>query len=270
MPITTPGNLISKYRDDKDHFKHVLECLFIPAIEKCGMKPIPPVSSGDDLIQASIINNIESADLVLCDISSYNPNVFFELGCRTALNKPVCYVMDNKTDKIPFDTGIINHYEYDSGLAAWSLKNEIAKLEKHIKDIIKRTDGQNSLWKYFGLSSSAQSFTRNGSESDKLDLLIMEIESLKNRFTNLQPIHVSESRRSNNFSELLNKYAEEIKLIEETINDADKPMNVQRLFDHLIGLRDDIGDLKANSFDYHIVKKCGLLIMNINHVLEKI
>jgi len=44
------------------------------------------------LIHAEIIRNIENADLVLCDMSCLNPNVFFEFGIRTSLNKPVSVV----------------------------------------------------------------------------------------------------------------------------------------------------------------------------------
>ena len=34
MPITTPDDKIDLYNGDKDHFKHVLEYLFIPAIKE--------------------------------------------------------------------------------------------------------------------------------------------------------------------------------------------------------------------------------------------
>lgn len=76
MPITTPEHLIQQYDNDKDHFEHVLNHLFIPAIEGANLKPIPPVMKGSDNIQAEIIKNLETADLVLCDISTHNPNVF--------------------------------------------------------------------------------------------------------------------------------------------------------------------------------------------------
>ena len=55
MPITTPEHLIPIYSDDSDHFDHVLNHLFIPAIEKAKFTPIAPVAKGADLIQAEII-----------------------------------------------------------------------------------------------------------------------------------------------------------------------------------------------------------------------
>ena len=63
--------------------------------------------------------------MVLCDISSLTANVFFELGIRTALNKPVCVVKDELTTRIPFDTGIINHHTYSSSLSAWTLDKDM-------------------------------------------------------------------------------------------------------------------------------------------------
>jgi len=95
MPISTPENLVQKYLGDEDHFIHVLDHLLIPAIKKADFDPIPPKTKGAELIHGEIIKNIESADFVLCDISLLNPNVFFELGIRTSLNKPVCIIKDD-------------------------------------------------------------------------------------------------------------------------------------------------------------------------------
>ncbi len=90
MPITTPKAFLDTYRDGKEHFKHVLKCLFIPSVEAAGYTAIPPIAKGADLIHAVTIENLEKADLVLCDMSCLNPNVFFKFGIRTSSNKPVC------------------------------------------------------------------------------------------------------------------------------------------------------------------------------------
>jgi len=179
MPLTTPEAALASYDGDHDHFIHVLDHLFIPAIEKAEFDPIKPIAKGSDLIQAEIINHLETADLVLCDISCLNPNVFFELGCRTALNKPVCYVMDEKTATIPFDTAMINHHTYQSNLRPWNMYKEITELSKHIATCAVRSKGQNSLWKNFGFKSVARTPDRDGTDEDKLEYLIMQVEALK-------------------------------------------------------------------------------------------
>ena len=84
------------------------------------------------MIHAEIVRNIETADLVLCDMSCLNPNVFFEFGIRTSLNKPVSVVKDEVTKKVPFDTANLNYQEYKSTLNPWELGAEISKLEQNI------------------------------------------------------------------------------------------------------------------------------------------
>jgi len=151
MPITTHDP--SLYSDDSDHFSHVLEHLFVPAVELAGFTAVRPIAEGADVIHAEIIRKIESADLVLCDMSSLNPNVFFELGIRTALNKPISLVKDDVTPRVPFDTGIINNHTYLSALAPWHLEVEIRALSEHIKKSAERGNGNNAMWQYFSLTS---------------------------------------------------------------------------------------------------------------------
>jgi len=192
MPITTPEHLIPIYSDDSDHFDHVLNHLFVPAIKKAKFTPIAPVAKGADLIQAEIIKNIETSDLILCDISSLNPNVFFELGIRTALNRPVCYVKDDKTPFIPFDNSIVNHYTYRASLVPWTLNDEVDHLSQHISETWQKSDGTNSLWKYFGLSSIGTPIESKGGVEDRFELLNMKIDSIMKSIDNLARINISE------------------------------------------------------------------------------
>ncbi len=178
MPITTPEQLLEHYRDGADHFKHVLNCLLIPAVEKSGYTPLPPKAKGADLIHAEIIKNLETAEIVLCDISSLNPNVFFEFGMRTSLNKPICIVKDELTSQVPFDTTIINYYEYASSIEPWELSKEIENISNHILESTKRSNGTNEMWKYFGLNSEAQAYKSENADISKLDYMMLKIDSL--------------------------------------------------------------------------------------------
>lgn len=82
MPVTTSSYYVEKF-DDPDPFNHVSVHLFAPALKQVGFAVIPPSVRGAELIHAEIIKNLEQAELVLCDLSMLNPNVFFELGIRT-------------------------------------------------------------------------------------------------------------------------------------------------------------------------------------------
>ena len=177
MPISTPEASLSLYQNDSEHFSHVLEHVFVPALEKAGFVPIPPVAKGSDIIHAEIINNLEKSDLVLCDISCLNPNVFFELGIRTALDKPVCLVADDKTNTIPFDTKIINYHTYKSDIRPWIVGTEIEKLFSHIQSSVERAPDYNTLWKVFGLTTKGKSST-DIETSQQIRFLEMQIKVL--------------------------------------------------------------------------------------------
>jgi hypothetical protein len=185
MPLTTPDTMFDKYRDGKDHFKHVLDCLFVPSIKQAGYNPIPPIAKGSDLIHADIINNLETADIILCDMSCLNPNVFFEFGIRTSLNKPVCVVKDELTQKVPFDTGILNYQEYQSSIDPWLIEAEIKRISDHIKTSVERSKGENTLWKYFGLKTEAAAYRGEIGADDKLEYLTMQIDSMREKIDTL-------------------------------------------------------------------------------------
>lgn len=181
MPITIPEPMQDKYRDGKDHFQHVLDCLFMPAVEKAGYTPIPPKAEGSDLIHANIIKNLETTDLVLCDMSVLNPNVFFEFGIRTALDKPVCIVKDELVGKVPFDTTILNYHEYKSSLELWESTTEVEKLTEHIEISAKNSKGKNTLWKYFGLKSKAAPYEAEPGVEGQMDYIKLQLDLINRR-----------------------------------------------------------------------------------------
>jgi hypothetical protein len=181
MPITTVDP--SVYGGDSAHFRHVLDHLFTPAIMEAGLTPISPIVKGSDVIHAEIIRQLEQADIVLCDVSGLNANVFFELGIRTALNRPVCLVKDDETLKIPFDTTLINHHTYKSSLSAWDLESEIEYLSTHIKASFERSEDKNSLWRHFGLSIPGRSAESTSDTDSKLTLLAQQIQALSQALT---------------------------------------------------------------------------------------
>lgn len=193
MPITTPDHLLDMYKDDDNHFSHVLDCLFTPALKNAGFEPVSPKSTGSDVIQADIIKQLSNCELVLCDMSILNPNVFFEFGIRTALNKPVALVIDDKTKNIPFDTSIINFHKYSSSLDAWSIETEINTLAEHVRNAYKKTKDYNALWKYFGVAQTGMFKPEEASLGEKIDLLMQEVAALKSGYKELRPLSIGES-----------------------------------------------------------------------------
>jgi hypothetical protein len=154
MPISTKAAEADLYQDP-DHWHHVMESLFVKSVQIAGLEPIRPVAQGSILIHAQIIKLLSEADLVLCDISQHNPNVFFELGVRTSLDLPIALVRDERTS-LPFDTSGINTYEYDSRLLGWDLETQRQTLAKHVIDSVQNCAGGNPLWQHFGLRIKAE------------------------------------------------------------------------------------------------------------------
>lgn len=65
----------------------------------------------DDIIHSSIVNNIYQNELVVCDVSSRNPNVMLELGLRLASKLPIVIIFDGEGN-YPFDIGTIRYLGY--------------------------------------------------------------------------------------------------------------------------------------------------------------
>jgi|GEM_PF-2484263 len=177
MPISVPPALVDGYHGGVQHFAHTLKHLFTPAVETAGFEAVRPKSVGTEVIHGDIIAKLQSADIVLCDMSALNANVFLELGVRSALNKPVCMVKDDRTPVVPFDASIVSYHTYNSALDPWVLESEVPKLADHITASAKSCAGKNPLWEYFGLTEIAAP-PKTGSDADRLAFLAKQVERL--------------------------------------------------------------------------------------------
>jgi hypothetical protein len=193
-PISTLEDRVPLYLNDINHCEHVLDHLLIPAAREAGFEPVKPKSKGANLIHAEIVQNLQTAALVLCDMSGLNPNVFFELGIRTAMKMPICLTIDKATKNPPFDLSLVNHHAYDSDLRPWILPGEVEKLSTHIRE--SATTKDNELWKYFALRFVADSTDSKPKEGNELSLLRMEFEALRKdlRSTRHRPMDATLSR----------------------------------------------------------------------------
>ncbi len=133
-PIGNEGSDIRKQADYL--FNHIIE----PACDKFNFDPIRAdkiATSG--LITNKIIKNLRDAEIVIADLTGHNPNVFYELGVRHALNKQVILIKHEK-DRRPFDVQQINIIDYkslDDPEEMQKLKN---KLIQHIGGILTESE----------------------------------------------------------------------------------------------------------------------------------
>ncbi|MCM0298276.1 hypothetical protein J8K92_06425 [Bacteroides fragilis] len=122
---------------EEGHFSKVYENLLKPAIKKAGYQPerADEVQS-TNLIAVDIIERIFQTPIAICDVSSCNPNVFYELGIRHTCSLPVVLIKDEKTNN-PFDIKDIRYIEYSEQL---EYDNVIQKHEEISTAIIKTID----------------------------------------------------------------------------------------------------------------------------------
>lgn len=147
-PISLTQELATAfYSGDLHHWDHVEEHLILPALRATGYRHIPTPTKGAGLIHAHIIEAINGADLVIADFSRLNPNVFFEAGVRTSVNKPLL-VMAEQGTVLPFDLAGINTWFYDLRLHTWDIPRMVQELIEHIEST--KTEG-NALWTQFGV-----------------------------------------------------------------------------------------------------------------------
>jgi hypothetical protein len=63
------------------------------------------------LIDAQLINDLQRAELVIADLSTHNPNVFYEIGIRHMAQKPIIH-MQLADEKIPFDISLFRAIKF--------------------------------------------------------------------------------------------------------------------------------------------------------------
>lgn len=109
-----------------DYYRLVYE----PAIRKAGLIP---VRADDDIfgtgkIIEQVWNGIQAAEILVAELTSRNPNVFYELGLAHALGKPVVLVTGAGED-VPFDLRHIRTIYYDTSDPFWGekLTNKVAE-----------------------------------------------------------------------------------------------------------------------------------------------
>jgi hypothetical protein len=99
------------------------EQVYKPAIEKAGLRAVRADTDifGTGKIIDQIWAGINAAKVLVAELTSRNPNVFYELGLAHAFEKPVVLVSSNEQD-VPFDLQHIRVIYYDVTDPFWGNK----------------------------------------------------------------------------------------------------------------------------------------------------
>jgi nucleoside 2-deoxyribosyltransferase len=114
-------------------FGEVLRALVAPAGREAGFEVITANRDGSDVIQATIVNQLLDADLVVADLTENNPNVLFELGLRIAEDKPVALIRAKGTAPIFDVDNMLRVFEYDPNLWTSCIEHDRPRLIDHIR-----------------------------------------------------------------------------------------------------------------------------------------
>ena len=128
----------------KGYFDEVLKRLITPAAVKADFNARTAKKAGSEVIQSTIVNDLDSADLVIVDLTEHNPNVLFELGMRIAFGKPVCLIRARGTAAIFDIDHMLRVYDYSPTLWPSTLEIDIPALAEHIAETWKNKESDRS------------------------------------------------------------------------------------------------------------------------------
>lgn len=171
-------------------FNHIYSELIRPALEDAGFD----VRRADDTLDQqnilrTIVHNIDVADLIVAELTTSRPNVFYELGIAHGLRKPVV-LLSQDLDGVPFDLRSYNIVTYSTRFdevhrlkdrlkaIAEGLKDGTSRFGSPVSDFAPSLIGATSV-KDLGIGSNEpEDETQAGLESEELGTfdLVFEVE----------------------------------------------------------------------------------------------
>lgn len=169
---------------EKGHFAHVYDDIIKPAIDKTEFTAIRADEVKEtNFIHLDILKKLIDAPIAVCDLSTRNPNVLFELGIRQAFDKPVVLIQEKGTPKI-FDIAPLRYLEYSKEMKY----HEVLESQKSLQESIEATKAAegdsgniNSIVKLMALSSPAiiPNLDNSNKEVLALDVMRSQMNDLK-------------------------------------------------------------------------------------------
>ncbi|MBA4700744.1 MAG: hypothetical protein H2212_15075 [Ruminococcus sp.] len=186
------------------HFTKIYNQIFKPAIEDAGYEAyrVDENKISDSIIE-KIFDAIQNCPMAICDLSSKNPNVLYELGLRQAYDRPVVLVQDEKTDRI-FDVSGINTLTYSS----IRLYENVLTARDAITEAITETKEGNQTSMVKVMKAKVADFsTVTVSEQEKTEIMLHQIMNNLQRIESVQrtsmigqnqefPVHIRQEYES--------------------------------------------------------------------------
>ncbi len=222
MPFSDSGEYAS------GHFSRVYNYIFKPAIEKAGYIPHRiDAEKSSNLIQERIVRELIEAPMVLCDLSSRNPNVLFELGIRQAFDKPVVLVKDELSERI-FDISGLSTIEYRKSCIIDEAQEDINRISEAIKET-KKDNHFNSLIRLINTSPATLSKGKEIEDNQYTDYMLKKIYSMVDKLQDSINYSRTENQEPVDIVQKEIEYKSRYQKINKKINDAQ--LDVHELFE---------------------------------------
>ncbi len=191
-----------------------------PAVEKAGLECI----RGDEIQESGLIDRnmyalLIQADLVIADITTFNPNAIYELGVRHAARPYSTIILKEKHDTIPFDLSHIKIFQYEhmgDDIGATEAQRCVKELKLLIESIINKSETDSP---FFQFISSIKPYSL---PEDEYSAIIKELANKEKHIFAIVE-QASKEMKSDNFIEAK-------KLWEKALQKADnEPYFIQQL-----------------------------------------
>jgi hypothetical protein len=179
MPFTVKDVDMQRYVDP-NHWSEVYAGLIEPACRNAGMSCLRDDEDiGSRLIADNILTKIEDANIILCDLSSHNPNVFLELGWALRADKPYVLLKDDLTT-FTFDLNQQYTFEYDHRLQPIVLSKNVESLAEVLENTLRDEKHRYSVVGRLGVQSWAIEAAQSG---DQQTQMLLEIQQMLRRLS---------------------------------------------------------------------------------------
>lgn len=169
------------------HFKRVYDDIFKPACIAAGYRPVRADDTKQaNLIQLDILQKLLESPMAICDLSTRNPNVLFELGLRQAFDKPTILVQEEGTPRI-FDINIFRYVEYRNSLDYREVLADQRAIEEVLietKKAVAEGKSVNSIIKLLSITNPASlQDSSNFGDKEYFQVLMSEIQGIKDNIS---------------------------------------------------------------------------------------
>ncbi|RTL12622.1 MAG: hypothetical protein EKK54_03085 [Neisseriaceae bacterium] len=196
MPISDPDGY------DKGHFQHVYDDIIKPAVQKSNFSPYRvDEAKGTNLIHVEILKELIDAPIAICDLSSRNPNVLFELGIRQAFDKPVVLIQESGTPRI-FDISGLRCIDYSKNMKYHEVIHAQNLIFEAINETMKNVDDKsnmNSIVKLLAIEpAKIPSLDSNNKSQIEFGVLQSQIQEIRHLLLSSTQLNRANFRQEHN------------------------------------------------------------------------